>query len=403
MNNFFRGVSSALGFNPTPRLTEQRVVEIVKSEAEAYPFNRAPYSSGWSDRYAPPGEYRSQDAEENSAARACINWLVRALEAVPLRYYRGDTEIVGHPVMALLEKPNSEHNWNNFLYQIVSSLGHNGNCYITLLYDPELGLQVVPFQWSLLRLPSNPGEGLRLYVQSYGGSKTDFEEEEFVHLIWRPDPLNAYLGESPLKAAYREILLDRALTTSSIARMEAPHPSAIATPKAPDSRAPTKQELEAWAEEANKAKGDGAGRWAILGADYNVTPIPDHMKSFSYEHHYRHTESRIAAQFGVTASVAQLEVGLAHTRVGATMTREMQLAYTNGAIPLARLLEAELNRKLFPKLGYPDISIYFDFSGMDFMTEQDKESKSRRLIAELDKNLITREDYDREMGRGGNG
>ena len=353
------------------------------------PYNRLFSYAFYNDKFSPPGDYKTLDAENSAIVGGSVKWLTRALEGVPLRFYVDGSEnyLEDHLLYDIFKMPNRRHDYSNFLWQNVDSIITSGNCIIQVLGTDKrsTGMQVIPWDTLYSQLPNRPGDPVkyRTFTFSYAGQEIPYQD--VAHLIWQPHKRNAYIGESPLVPAYPELLLDKYAREATAGRLQSPVVGIALQPKEVDGAIlpeSDKKELEG---ELAKLRGTMAGSTFLGEARYDIKELQGVAHKFDYSLIYALCESRIAAQLGVPPAVSQMGVGLAQTRVGATMQEEVRQAYINGAIPLARKLESGWNTHLLPKLGYPELRAKFDFDGISFASEEEKKSKTERLLLIYDK------------------
>lgn len=379
----------------------QEVEKAVRENASApHPENWAFNYAWFNDRFLQSGEYRSRDGEENSIVGASVNWISRALESTDLKLYRGesDTPVERHSIWPILRQPNRGHTYSEMLWSIVRSLIVNGNCIIQLLPDegpPFTSFQVLPWERNYLRLPNRIGEDVEYRTLTLSGVRT-IPSTHIVHIIWNPSQKNQYIGQSPLEAALPALLLDKGATEGAYGRLMAPIAGMVISAKEGKTLTPAQQ--DEMKKQTEKLRGHKAGEMVMVNGPVEVTELSGNIARFNYKEIFMTTEGRVAAQLGIPPSVLQMASGMQASRVGATMTEEMRAAWVNGVMPMAKKIELGLNNKLLPKMGFGDLRLEFDFSGIDFMSEEQRKAKTDRIIEEMNSGLRTRESAARELG-----
>ena len=362
---------------------------VQKSETPPHPDNRAYNLSYFNQAFTIDGEYKPQDGEESSVVSATINWLTRALLDTPLRLYAGETEIERHFVLDLLRAPNARHSYRNFLWSNIRSLVISGSVAVEILQP--LGLAVIPYQWLRRQLPQDQYDQMRYKVQSWTKYR-DVPADRVVDILWQPYDRNQAIGESPLVPVYPLLKLDRIAIEGAAGRLASPVAGMIISPKETDSAPITDDEKEELRQKADDLRVSKAGQMMLVEGRFDVKELTGQVHRFSFKEMHDLCEARITGQLGVTAIAAQMGVGLSQSRVGATIKEEFRVAWTNGAMPMGNLLTEAWNRHLLPKLGVPKLRLAFDFSALDFHSEEEKNLKGKRIIDGKEAGLVDEAD-----------
>ena len=366
------------------------------AETPVHPDNRASTFAWFNRQFLPDGDYTPQEGENSSVVAANVNWLTRALVTVPLRMYSGDRELDRHPVLDLIRRPNLNHTYRNFLYGIIRSLVVAGDANVELL-EPG-GLQVMPYQWLRENLPLRQGDLPRYFMHSYTDYR-DIPEERVIKILWQPYDRNQTLGESPLVPLRPELMLDRAAMEGAVGRLGAPIPGVVLSPKETDSHPPTAQEKEALQTEAEKMRGYKAGQMMVVEGRFDATELTGQLQRFDYEKFHDLVESRVSAVLGIFPRVVHLGAGLHQSQgIGSTMDEEIRLSWQNGAQPMGDMITEGLTHHLLPKLGFPDLELRYDWNALNFETEEQKQTRTERLLLLLENELITKEYFAAELG-----
>lgn len=364
-----------------------------KKEPSPFPNNYLANAVWFNDVFAIPGRYRSIEGEDSSVVSASINWLARALEVVPLKAYTpNDREVENHPVIDLIRRPNNVHSYSNLLWSTIRSMIINGNVVYELL-DRGTGIQVIAWQRLRVSYPrADSLERMPTYnVQTTGGLR-HIAQDAVVHMIWEPDPQNAYLGMSPLAPVYGFLLLDKIAVEGAYGRLKSPIPGLLAKPGG--KQPPTAQDKEDFKRQMAKLTEVNIGNVLAIQGDYEITELQGAIQKFDYGKIHNICEARISGQLGIPPSVSQMGVGLLQTRVGAVMTEESRLGWENGVRPLAAKIQTGFNHQLLPKLGYDPaaVELRFDFSELSFSTETEKTAKTDRIVKLYEAGIISLEE-----------
>ena len=361
--------------------------EVRKSDTSPHPDNRANNLAWFNREFSIEGEYKPSDGENSSIVAANVNWLTRSLLVTPLRLYSGEREIPKHPILDLLQKPNSRHTYRDILYGLIRSLIVSGDGIIEVL-DP-LGLQLVPYQWLRQRLPRSQGQIPGYFMWSWTDSR-DIDPTKVAHLMWAPYDRNQTIGESPLVPCYPDLLLDRAAMEGAIGRLNSPIPGLVMSPKTSEQAPIRSDDRKSVEEEADDIRGYNAGRFMLIKGDFNVQELTGATQRFSYKEFHELAESRISSVLGIHPRALYLGAGL-HQSQGfnsQSLDPEVRISWKNGVKPMGALITEGLNRHLLPLLGFNGLELRFDFESQEMETEEEKKAKQERIMDLLDRDLI---------------
>ena len=365
------------------------------------PVNLLPNWAFHFSDYGLPGEYNSSDGERDATVGACVGWLSRAIDDLPMVVVRGERVLERHPLYEIMARPNLQHSKSEILYQMVREVIVDGNIYAMGLGNSPTGpvssFQILPHQAMRNTFPNAPGDEMVYRTQTLS-AVTTIPSERMAHLMWEVHPLNSYLGLSPLRYAVPWILLDRYAAEGAAGRLRSPVAGIVLQPREIESAPPTAREIEEEAAMVERLRGLGAGDPMIITGRFTPTELRGSQHQFDYSAVHHLCQAQISAQLGVPPSVSQVEVGLAQTRIGAVMSSEMRLAYNNGALPIARKLATGITWFLLPMLGYSDVSIAFDADGLDWETEEEKAMKTDRVLNMLQLQVVSLDQAKRMLG-----
>ena len=321
-------------------------------------------------------DYASQagDGRGNSIVVACLNWIGRTLPEAPVQVVRvkrdGSEEVVrDHPLARLLQRPNPYYSGAVLLQATASDFKATGNAY-WLKGRAQAG-NMLELWWvpSSLMEPRWPeGDDGRTFISHYeyspGGVPVRYRPEDVVHFRNGIDPTNPRKGLSEIAALVREVVTDdeAANYTASLLRNMAT-PSVVIAPDSDDTVV-TKDDAEQIKQDfSSRFGGDNRGAPLVMSARVKVTPLSFPPSQMDLSALRAIPEGRISAVLGVHAAVTGLPMGLANTKVGATMSEMREESYENCIIPLQRVFAAEMTAQLLPDLGDPRTErVEFDIS-----------------------------------------
>ena len=153
----------------------------------------------------------------NSAVWVCLNWLALSLPDAPPQVSKVnpksgvETPVVGHPLIALLKKPNKWYSGRALMAATVISMMTDGNAYWHKVRDRSgkvIELWYIPHWLMIPRWPLDGSEFISHYDYTVNGRTVEVLPSEVVHLRYLVDPENVRKGKGPLRPVYQEVLSD---------------------------------------------------------------------------------------------------------------------------------------------------------------------------------------------------
>ena len=343
------------------------------------------HATGWSwgGGSAPLGRTRYDYARDvgmgldASVVMAPLQWLQRTLPTAPLVVETRDElgkRIAGHPVTALLSRPNTAYSGEHLLAATVFSLCLAGNAYWVKIRNGGGRVTDVWYAPHWLLEPKWPFDG-SAFVSHYdyrpGGEVIRLDPADVVHFRHGIDPRNLRLGLAPLASALREIWTDMEAATfiASVLRNSG-IPGLVISPDgpvaaSPDDVATIKRYL------SDQFTGERRGEPLVFSAKTKIDRVGWSPSELDLSAASDRAEERVCALLGVPPVVVGLHAGSTQTAVGATMREQVRLAWQSGVIPLQSLIASEIERSLLPDLDRrPErLRVYFDTSGVEAMSE----------------------------------
>lgn len=339
------------------------------------------------------------DGLDASVLTAPIQWVQRALPEARLAVSRVDAKGVrqvldNHPMLQLIARPNPYYGDIALWAGTVLSWYLDGNAYwlkvrngvgrpAELWYAPH---------WTLEPKGSEDGsEFLTHYIYRPGGGSAPMriDPADVVHFRHGIDPRNPRKGISPLDGVIREIFMDLEssnFVASLLRNMGVP--GVVVSPKSGgivsnDDVNATK----AWFRQA--FGGDRRGEPLVMGAPTDVSQFGFNPQQLNMSEARDVAEERVCAQLGIPAAVVGFGAGLQSTKVGATMSELIKLAWRNGVLPVGRAFADELDRSLLLDFGRADpLKAFFDTSEVLALSD-DEDRLTTRIMAQVSGGLIT--------------
>lgn len=357
------------------------------------------------------------DGTNSDVLMTPIRWLQRAIvEAPVVAKDDKDEPIDPSTLVDLLETPNPHYPWEVLIAGTVLSLSMDGNAYwiaalnteglpVELWYAPHIN--VTP-RWP----DDNAGNKFITYYQydvqadkqkiaPMGADKEDVDSGvveglAMIHFREGVDPDNLRKGLSPLKGLMREVWTDNeaAIFTASLLRNNG-IPGVIVSP-ASESATLTPEEGELAKDKLlTEYTRAGRGRPLVMLGPTKVEQFGFSPQQLDLSPLRNVAEERVTAALGVPAAVVGFGSGLQQTKVGATMRELRQLAWTNGVIPLQRIVAGEVTRTLGPM--FETTSVEFENIGVEALREN-QDTRANRIEKLVRAGVLTRAEGRVELG-----
>lgn len=358
-------------------------------------------------------DYRAEvgDPLTNSAVGAVTGWIARNFPEAPVRIVReGTTEIAYTPsstgpgyMLRLLERPNPYY--DGVLQWMATILDFlRGDAYWLKRRDPRFNR--VRELWWLPRWmveprwdPRRPTTFITHYEYTVDGVAYKIEPRNIVHFRRGISPSNPRKGVDVFESLFREILTDDEASnfTASLLR-NLGVPGVIIAP-ANTTGAATLADPEGIKKKYQETfGGDNRGAAMVMTKPTEVKILSWSPEAMNLTKIRRIPEERISAGLGVPAGVAQLGAGLDRN----TFTNYGEArgaAYTEGVIPLQRLIAATLEIQLlteFADLEREPLDVWFDWTQVAAM-QAVVLSAMRAYESAATKGLLTRADFKRAV------
>lgn len=362
-------------------------------------------------------DYRSEVGEPmlNSAAAAVVGWVSRNFPEAPVRIRRegvsGEDAIVlpaltGPGFMIkLLERPNDHYSGVLQWMATIADFVHGNAYWIKTRSDGGRvnGLWWVPA--SLIE-PMPDDNNDRVFISHYrytvNGEEYHLHPRNVVHFRQGIDPSNPRKGLSRWGALWREVFTDEEASsfTATLLR-NLGVPGVIIAP----ANTTTTSTLSRFEPESvkqtfmEKFSGDRRGEPLVLTTPTEVKVLSWSPNEMNLRELRRIPEERISAVIGVPAGVAGLGAGLDRSTFN-NFAEANRAAYTQGVIPLQRLIAAELERQLLTEFideKRESFEVEFDWAKATAMQEAAADVW-RRWESAAKAGLVTRGSFKRAVG-----
>jgi HK97 family phage portal protein len=335
-------------------------------------------------------DYRSEVGTGlgSNVIMAPILWIMRTFPEAELVLKRklkeGGTEaIFDHPFLELMETPNDAYGYEELISGLTLSYNIAGNAYI---YKVRNSIGVVIQLWYLphwMIQPVGADQDSTVYVSHYvynpNGIEFKIDKDDIIHIRNGINPENTREGLSPLASTIREIFTDdEASNYSATMLRNMGVPGAIIAPKENISLG-TKEIAEIKEKFKKSFSGDNRGEPLVMTGPTEITTLGIDPSKMGLSDTRNISEERVTACLGIPSAVIGFGSGLEATKVGATMTALIKLAWTGNIIPTQRMFSKTLQRQLLIDFEL-DKSIIVCYDNLNVAAmQEDKDAKVKRL------------------------
>ncbi|GJE29509.1 phage portal protein [Methylobacterium organophilum] len=321
------------------------------------------------------GAFAREGYQRNAIAHRAVRLVAESAASLPLTLEGGEA---GHPLLALLARPNPREGGPGFLEGVYGHLMIAGNAYLEAVFLDGAPRALYALRPDRMRVIAGPDGWPTAYEYSAGGRPVRYEQAGPVPPILHLktfNPLDDHYGLSPVEAAavaldihnaagaWHKALLDNAARPSG-ALVFAPA-SGASLSDAQFSR--LKGELEASYQGAANA-----GRPLLLDGGLDWKPLALSPKEMDFVEAKASAAREIALAFGVPP----LLLGLPGDNTHANYAEANRAFYRQTVIPLVRRTAAALAGWLEPAFG--PAALVPDLDGIEALAAE-RESLWRRL------------------------
>lgn len=304
-----------------------------------------------------PRRYDSLAAEgyqKNVIVFRCVNLISRGLSSVPWLLYRGDVELVQHPLLDLLNSPSLRQAGAAFMEAVVGYLLLSGNTYIEAVLDHEgVPTELHPLRPDRIKIIPGSGGMPIGYEYSVGGSRKIIScdpvtgQSSILHMKTF-HPLNDWYGMSPIEAAAQSIDQHNAVAGHNLALLQnggRPSGGLIVRPP-PHSRAMSEEQRESLRQDLREvyAGHKNAGQILVLEGDCDWREMGLSPKDLDFIEGKNLSAREIAQSYGVPPML----VGVPGDATFANYKEARFHLWEDTIIPLLEFFIAEFNLWLTP-------------------------------------------------------
>lgn len=309
---------------------------------------------------------------------------------------RRDGEIdedAGHPLNAVLLKPNGAQSQLEFLEQFIMFYLVAGNTYVHKVRNKHgATVQMWTLRPDRTKVKVDTRGQVEFYEFSIDGMLKQFPPAADVIHMRAPDPLDDFYGLSPIQVLARWGDLDT--QTADYLRayfLNAGAPSGLLKFKTQVPKAERERVQELW-----RLRHSGEQGWhnvSVIDADVDYESLGGAPERLRLNFIFDQTETRICMVFGVPPIVVGAAIGLMRSTF-ANYKEARASMWEETLAPLYRRIGEALTRGFADEYG-PDLVIYFDLDTVKALQE-DLDKKRAFALDAWNADLITRNEA-REM------
>ncbi len=210
-------------------------------------------------------------------------------------------EIIEHPFLQLIEKPNANDTQYSFLYSLSLNLELFGTAYLRVQKDSQLqiptNIECLHTQFVTYQLNNYTNE-VEKYYYGFGTQRLEIPVEEII-VIKYYSPYSDIVGFAPLQAVFDSYLLDTSFDTYQLAVNEnSGNPSQIIKYNGKALKKSEREELEASWNRTTQGLAN-TGRMKVIGGDFEVVKTGLTPKELDFISGRNVTKEVICAAFGL--------------------------------------------------------------------------------------------------------
>lgn len=297
------------------------------------------------------------DGTGSSSIMGPVQWIQRTFPEAPLMVTKASAvsvnqEVVDHPLTKLINEPNKFYGGSHLWMATIFSWCLSGNAYwykVRNRIGDVIELWYIP-HWYLT--PKWPDDRRDVYISHYehkvGSQKINLPVSEVVHFRHGIDPRNERMGLAPLNSVIREVWSDDEASNwiASLLRNSG-IPGIVISPDGQNN-------VGALIADASDVKeklrdlftGDRRGEPIVMRGPTKITEYGYDPSKMDLSTVRNTAEERACAVLGIPAAVVGFGTGLENSKVGATMKEFVRMAWTDGIMPMQRIMANEVRRSL---------------------------------------------------------
>ncbi len=353
-------------------------------------------------------EFAVHGYQKNVIAHTCIKLISRNAGGVPWGLKKKQTDgkfadVENVDINALLNKPNLQQTWSDFVQSAIAFKLISGNSYIeSVVLNGKIKELYSLRPDKMLIIPGRDGLPAG-YQYSNGGSKVlwDFNpitgESDILHMK-KFNPLNDWYGMSPIEAASYSIDQHNMASSHNQALLQnsaTPSGALIYKPGDASSNLTDQQFNDLREELKSRHQGStNAGRPMLFEGDFSWVEMGKSLKDMDWLKGKDLSAREIGLAYGVPSQVLGIEGGQKY----ANFEQAILYLWEYGIIPELDDLKQALNSWLIPKMGLgPEFQLDYSLETVSALIPI-RERKWAQMTAAVQGGVISRNEAREVMG-----
>ena len=277
-------------------------------------------------------KYKSRPADRNAVQRIVSKVYLDAVSDIE--------ELVEHPLLDILKRPNPVNNLYELLNITVSYLEAIGNAFWYLEIENNQVLNIWPLLSQFVSIRKIDNE--IYYKYQHGGKQMEFTAEQIIHFKY-PSLTDPYLGTSPLQACEQAADLYDFMNRSEISLMKNGGIPDAVIQFPPDAFISEEEERRILTKYKQFQGPDRRGKLSILTGGAEIKPVGFAPKDMNYLQGRKSAVEEICGVFGVPLSFVKIqEISRANAWASLDLWAQQVIR------PKLVVLENKLNERLVP-------------------------------------------------------
>jgi HK97 family phage portal protein len=256
-----------------------------------------------------------------------------------------------HPLVSLLHRPNPDYSGKWLMWALNADYWTRGNAYAQIIGAKGAGVQELNYlpAWCVTPVPDKAGY-LSHYAYAANGETFEKKPEEILHIRYGIHPDDPLQGVSPLRSAFRELVVDNGAADYKGGLMRnGGMPPGILTPDVGKDQMGrpllTNEEAKVISDQLNERLAREPGRVRLLTAALRLIQLSWKPGEMGLEILQQMPETRIPALFQIPPVVLQLYAGLQKSTYN-NMETAIAQAWRGCLVPTQDYFAEEMTNKL---------------------------------------------------------
>jgi HK97 family phage portal protein len=297
----------------------------------------------------------------NAIGYRCVRMIAEAASAIPLLLYQQNKELITHPLLQILQRPNPSQTQRDLIENIVSYLLVAGNSYIEVSRLEGTPRELVVLRPDRVKVVAGSNGWPEAYDYSVYGATARLHAENVLHLKLF-NPLDDYYGQSPLEAAQRSIDTHNAASAWNKAMLDnAARPCGALVFAASEGRLTNEQFTRIKTElEATYQGASNAGRPMILegGLDWKEMGYSPQAMEFT------ETKNASAREVALAFGVPPMLLGIPGDNTFSNYAEANRTFWRQAVVPILGRVTEALTHFIGPDFG-EDLRLSFDLDQVE--------------------------------------